>query len=51
MSTERVKQYRLRQKEIGRLKRESYLTDNEWIKVKAYIKQLRDSDKAYALAE
>ena len=38
---ERVKQYRLRQKELGRLKREMYLTDSELLKVKAYIVELR----------
>ena len=41
-SRDRVKQYRLRQNELGRLKRESYLTDEEWVKVKAYIADIRN---------
>ena len=42
-SGSRVKAYRLRQKELGRLKREPYLTDAEWVKVQAYIAELRKS--------
>ena len=41
-STERVKLYRLKQKELGRNKREPYLNDKEWIAVKKYIKELRN---------
>ena len=41
MSKERVKQYRLRQKELGRLKREMYLTDSEYEVLKFYLEQLR----------
>jgi len=43
MSKERVKQYRLRQKELGRLKRELYLTDNELEQLKAKLAELRKS--------
>ena len=42
-STTRVKGYRERQALLNRFKRESYLTDEEWIKVKGYIKKLKDS--------
>ena len=42
-SKERVKQYRLRQKELGRLKREMYLTDSEFETLKAYLDELRKS--------
>jgi hypothetical protein len=41
MSKERVKQYRLRQKELGRLKREMYLTDDEHKQLKAKLSELR----------
>ena len=34
MSKERVKNYRARQKEVGRLKREMYLTDSEYEQLK-----------------
>lgn len=40
---ERVKQYRLRQKELGRLKREMYLTDAEHKQLKAKLAELRKS--------
>jgi uncharacterized protein HemY len=43
MSKERVKQYRLRQKELGRLKREMYLTDDEYKQLKAKLAELRKS--------
>ena len=43
MSKERVKQYRLRQKELGRLKRELYLTDSELEQLKAKLAELRKS--------
>ncbi len=43
MSKERVKQYRLRQKELGRLKREMYLTDLELEQLKAKLAELRKS--------
>ena len=42
-SKERVKQYRLRQKELGRLKREMYLTDDEHKQLKAKLAELRKS--------
>ena len=42
MSKERVKQYRLRQKELGRLKRELYLTDSELEQLKAKLAELRN---------
>jgi hypothetical protein len=45
MSAERVKQYRLRQKALGRVKREMYLTDNEFIKLKLILKELRECPK------
>ena len=41
MSKERVKQYRLRQKELGRLKREMYLTDSEYEQLKEKLLTLR----------
>ena len=41
MSKDRVKQYRLRQKELGRLKREMYLTDDELEQLKAKLAELR----------
>ncbi len=41
MSKERVKQYRLRQKELGRLKREFYLTDVEFESLKVILNDLR----------
>lgn len=42
-STERVGSYRERQAKIKRFKREAYLTSDEWIKVKAYIVDIRKS--------
>tara|TARA_R110002096_G_scaffold269854_1_gene463753 strand:+ start:2087 stop:2230 length:144 start_codon:yes stop_codon:yes gene_type:complete len=42
MSKERVKQYRLRQKELGRLKREFYLTDKECEMIKIKLSELRN---------
>ena len=42
-SKERVNQYRLRQKELGRLKREMYLTDAEFEQLKAKLVELRKS--------
>ena len=44
MSKERVKQYRLRQKELGRLKRELYLTDSELEQLKIKLAELRKND-------
>jgi len=44
-SKERVKQYRLRQKELGRLKREMYLTDSEYETLKFYLEQLRANNE------
>lgn len=41
MSKDRVKQYRLRQKELGRLKREMYLTDSELEQLKTKLAELR----------
>ena len=41
-STARVIQYRESQLLLGRKKREAYLTDDEWLVVKTYIKQMRD---------
>ena len=43
MSNERVKQYRLRQKWLGRLKREMYLTDDEYEQLKVKLAELRKS--------
>lgn len=40
-SGSRVKQYRIRQKKLGRLKREFYLTDSEFETLKAYLDELR----------
>ena len=45
MSKERVKQYRLRQKELGRLKRELYLTQGEFEVLKAYLAELRKGER------
>ena len=45
MSKERVKAYRLRQKELGRLKREMYLTDSEYQHIKASLTALRKAKK------
>ena len=42
-SKERVKKYRLRQKELGRLKCEMYLTDAEFQQLKAKLAELRKS--------
>mgnify|MGYP003658731581 CR=1 FL=1 len=47
MSKERVKAYRLRQKELGRLKRELYLTDSELEQLKIKLAELRKSDYIY----
>lgn len=41
-SGNRVKAYRLRQKELGRLKRELYLTDSELKQLKAKLAELRN---------
>ena len=43
-SKERVKQYRLRQKELGRLKREMYLTDIELELLKFTLAEFRKSE-------
>lgn len=43
MSKERVKQYRLRQKKLGLVKRELYLTDDEYKQLKATLAGLRKS--------
>jgi hypothetical protein len=43
MSKERVKAYRLRQKELGRLKREMYLTNDEYEQLKAKLVTLRNT--------
>jgi len=45
MSKERVKAYRLRQKELGRLKREMYLNDSEYETLKFYLEQLRSNNE------
>jgi len=42
MSKERVKQYRLRQKELGRLKREMYLTNDEYEQLKSKLVTIRN---------
>jgi hypothetical protein len=42
-SKKRVKAYRLRQKELGQLKREMYLTDSEFEQLKAKLAELRKS--------
>jgi hypothetical protein len=44
-SGSRVKAYRLRQKELGRLKREMYLTNAEHEALKAKLKELRGINK------
>ena len=43
MTKDRVKQYRLRQKELGRLKRDMYLTDAEFEQLKDRLAELRKS--------
>lgn len=40
-STERVKKFRLKQKELGRTGREYYVTDAEHEALKARLKELR----------
>ena len=40
-NAERIKRYRLKQKEQGRLKREMYLTDDEHKQLKATLADLR----------
>lgn len=44
ISGDRVKRYRLRQKELGRLKREMYLTDDEFKSLKGNLSELRKSN-------
>ncbi len=46
MSKERVKNYRARQKEVGRLKREMYLTDSEYEQLKEKLLTLRNKKTA-----
>ena len=41
-SAERIKRYRLKQKEQGRLKREMYLTDSEFLAIKSKLVELRE---------
>ena len=41
MSYDRVKRYRLKQKELGRLKREMYLTDSEFSTLKKSLDDIR----------
>jgi hypothetical protein len=41
-NAERIKRYRLKQKEQGRLKREMYLTDGEFSAVKLRLSELRE---------
>ena len=41
-SSERVKAFRDRQKQQGRIKREFYLTNKEWLAIKLKVKELRD---------
>ena len=43
-STERVIAFRESQSKLGRRKREAYLTDDEWVAVKANIKDMRDKE-------
>lgn len=40
-SSERVKRYRLKQKELGRLKREMYLTNAEYSELKITLINIR----------
>jgi len=40
-NTQRVKLYRLNQKQLKRFKREYYLTDSEHVVIKSTIKELR----------
>jgi len=43
-STVRVIAYRESQLSQGRRKRETYLTDDEWVKVKQYIKSIKECE-------
>lgn len=43
-STARVATYRDNQLSQGRKKREAYLTDDEWVKVKQYIKLIKEGE-------
>lgn len=45
-STERVIQFRESQAELGRRKRECYLTDAEWAVIKDAIKLMRYKEKS-----
>lgn len=45
MSNDRVKNYRLRQKSLGRFKREMYLTGYEFDELKEKLKELRERKK------
>ncbi len=40
-STEAVKRHRAKQAELGRKPKQFYLTDDEWGKVKVYVKELQ----------
>ena len=42
-NAERIKRYRLKQKELGRLKREMYLDDAEYEALKLKLSELRKS--------
>jgi len=42
-NSDRVKKYRLRQKELGRRKREMYLTCSEFEQLKSKLAELRKS--------
>ena len=45
-SAEKLKRYRLRQKKLGRLKRDMYLTDSEFLLLKLNLKELRETNQA-----
>jgi hypothetical protein len=43
-SAQKIMAYRDRQLLLGRRKREAYLTDDEWVKVKQYIKSIKECE-------
>ncbi len=44
-STEAVNRHRAKQAELGRKPKQFYLTEDEWGKVKVYVKELQEKSK------
>ncbi len=44
-STEAVNRHRAKQAELGRKPKQFYLTEDEWGKVKVYVKELQGESK------